>query len=227
MATHYIEALRQVQPSGPYQIGGWSFGGLVAYEMAQQLHQVGEQVSLLAIMDTLAPISRNRPSLWDSLKFLFTTVTRSLYPFLLDYWSLITTANSHAGDRPWKRFTALLKQLRVPGQWRAAAEQATMIHLLPEETRFRMLDELTLHRMLRIFSANTQATLHYTPQPYPSSVTLFSTYQHAKESEPTLGWSQLAASVEVNPVPGNHLTMLKKPHVQVLAAALQSYTLLR
>jgi thioesterase domain-containing protein len=59
MAAHYIEALRQVQPSGPYFLGGWSFGGLVAFEMAQQLLRAGHQVALLAIFDTLAPIPGN------------------------------------------------------------------------------------------------------------------------------------------------------------------------
>jgi amino acid adenylation domain-containing protein len=54
MAAHYIEAMQSVQPQGPYQLGGWSFGGLVAFEMAQQLHAQGQQVSLLALLDTSA-----------------------------------------------------------------------------------------------------------------------------------------------------------------------------
>jgi aryl carrier-like protein len=89
MADCYIKALHQVQPRGPYYVGGWSFGGLVAFEMAQQLHRSGEQV-FLAIIDTLAPVSSNQLSFWDGLKFLLTTVSRSIYPFLLDYCSLIS-----------------------------------------------------------------------------------------------------------------------------------------
>jgi amino acid adenylation domain-containing protein len=54
MAAHYIEAMQAVQPQGPYFLGGWSFGGLVAFEMAQQLQAKGEEVSLLALMDTSA-----------------------------------------------------------------------------------------------------------------------------------------------------------------------------
>ncbi|HEY6331493.1 MAG TPA: amino acid adenylation domain-containing protein, partial [Blastocatellia bacterium] len=45
MASAYIELIRQVQPAGPYSLGGWSFGGIVAYEMAQQLSRMGEEVS--------------------------------------------------------------------------------------------------------------------------------------------------------------------------------------
>ncbi len=52
MAACYLEAIRKVQPRGPYCLGGWSFGGIVAYEMACQLTQQGEHVAMLAIIDT-------------------------------------------------------------------------------------------------------------------------------------------------------------------------------
>jgi len=54
MAAHYLQELRSVQPHGPYYLGGLSFGGWVAYEMAQQLRAEGEQVGLLALIDTYA-----------------------------------------------------------------------------------------------------------------------------------------------------------------------------
>jgi pimeloyl-ACP methyl ester carboxylesterase len=54
MAGYYIEAIREIQPQGPYLLGGWSFGGVVAFEMAQQLHSSGEQVALLALIDSSA-----------------------------------------------------------------------------------------------------------------------------------------------------------------------------
>lgn len=61
MAAHYIREMRSVQPEGPFLVGGYSFGGLVAYEMAQQLTRGGEQVALLALLDSypgnLEPLS--------------------------------------------------------------------------------------------------------------------------------------------------------------------------
>jgi aspartate racemase len=54
MAAHYLKELKSLQPEGPYFIGGYSFGGLVAYEMAQQLRASGESVGLLALLDTYA-----------------------------------------------------------------------------------------------------------------------------------------------------------------------------
>jgi thioesterase domain-containing protein len=52
MAAHYIEEIRGVQPEGPYYLGGFSFGGVVAFEMARQLHQLGQEVGLVALLDS-------------------------------------------------------------------------------------------------------------------------------------------------------------------------------
>lgn len=55
MAAQYIDALRAAQPHGPYLLGGWSLGGVIAFEMAQQLRQAGHAVRLLALIDSWAP----------------------------------------------------------------------------------------------------------------------------------------------------------------------------
>ncbi|WP_009631984.1 non-ribosomal peptide synthetase [Synechocystis sp. PCC 7509] len=209
MATCYIKALRQIQPKGAYQLGGWSFGGLVAFEMAQQLHQAGETVSKLAIFDTLAPIPSNQPSIWESLNFLITTVPGSIYPFVLDYWELICDS--------------YLKQIFSPHGWTSLLEKATVNSLFPQETRLRMLDELTIERIMRIFWANSQATVNYAPQSYPGAIALFKSNEPLTTTDTTLGWSQLTNSVELHSIPGNHLTMLKTPNVQALAKQLNKY----
>ena len=214
MATYYIKALRQVQPKGAYQLGGWSFGGLVAFEMARQLHQAGETVSKLAIFDTLAPIPNNQPSFWDSLKFLVTTVPQSIYPYLLDYWELICDAAS---------IPSTFEQIFSPHWWTSLLENATITHLFPQETRLRMLDELTIERIMRIFWANSQATLNYSPQSYPNAIALFKSNEPLTITDTTLGWGQLTNSVVLHSIPGNHLTMLKSPNVQALAQELNKY----
>jgi len=81
MAEHYIREIRTVQPVAPYYLGGFSFGGLVAYEMAQQLRAAGEDVSLLVLFDTypgnLKPLAESVVALWriSSLR----EVTRSIW----------------------------------------------------------------------------------------------------------------------------------------------------
>jgi thioesterase domain-containing protein len=62
MAARYLDDLRVVRPSGPYALGGYSFGGLVAWEMARRLAAAGERVALLALLDTRSPsLGRGAP----------------------------------------------------------------------------------------------------------------------------------------------------------------------
>ncbi|NUP38127.1 MAG: acyltransferase domain-containing protein, partial [Streptomyces sp.] len=61
LAAHHIRVLRAVRPHGPYAVGGWSVGGLVAHEMAAQLERAGERVELLLFLDGFAPDSGGRP----------------------------------------------------------------------------------------------------------------------------------------------------------------------
>ena len=55
VAGRYVEELRGVQSAGPYRIGGHSSGGLIAYEMAQQLHRQGEMIEMVILLDTWTP----------------------------------------------------------------------------------------------------------------------------------------------------------------------------
>ena len=64
MAAEYVAAIREVQPRGPYLLGGWSAGGLVALEMAQQLRAQGESIRMLALLDTI-PESADDPNWAD------------------------------------------------------------------------------------------------------------------------------------------------------------------
>ncbi len=63
LAELYLQQIRPVQPVGPYQLLGYSFGGLVAFKLARQLHAAGEGVHLLALLDSFAPGSRRPASL--------------------------------------------------------------------------------------------------------------------------------------------------------------------
>jgi amino acid adenylation domain-containing protein len=227
IAAYYIKALRKVQPSGPYFLGGWSFGGLVAFEMAQQLMRGGHQVALLALLDALAPIPGNIPSFREGFKFLLTTATRSTWSFLLDYLYLITASNKHKSNTFLARFPNFNKLFQGLGSSESLSSlwgKVALANLIPQESRERILSELNIRPMLRVYQANTQANLNYIPQFYPNPITLLRTSGESSiaHKDPTLGWSQLArGKVEVHRVPGNHLTMLKKPHVQVLAEQLR------
>ena len=209
IAAYYIQAIQNLQPHGPYFLGGWSFGGLVAFEMAQQLTQAGQQIGLLAILDT--PASSSKPSVYQSLKFLLKTVWSTL-PFLLDYGAIAT--NSVQPLQPWKA-------------WLSRWQWSAISHLIPEESRLRLSDESAIAPMLRIVYANAQAALQYIPQKYPNRITLFKATEQSDGigQDPTLGWSALASDIQLHQVPGNHLSLLKQPHVQTLAQQLRQYLL--
>lgn len=226
MAAHYIEALRSVQPHGPYYLGGWSFGGWVAFEMAQQLHQAGEEVALLAVLDTLAPIP-GHVSLGHGLKFMLTTAARYIWPFFLDYVYLIIAIVKQQIISLIDRFPNFKKIVRYSGwEWLMRSRSHQNDTLNPsKESQLRILSELAIVPMLRVFYANSQAVLDYVPQAYSSRIDLFRTTAQTSigEDEPSLSWDRLAeGGTEIHHLPGNHLTMLRKPHIQVLAAQLKA-----
>ncbi|MBO3458249.1 amino acid adenylation domain-containing protein [Aetokthonos hydrillicola Thurmond2011] len=237
MASHYIEALRKVQPQGPYFLGGWSFGSWVAFEMAQQLQKSGEEVALLAVLDTLAPIPGNIPSLGSGLKFMLTTVARYIWPFFLDYFYLIIAIAKDRISNLIARFPNLNKVVRCSFRSRQKRsletnllshfplkEDAT-VNAIPEESKLRLLSELAIRPMLRVFYANSQAVLNYVPQTYPKRINVFRTEVQSSiaKEDPSMDWDKLTLEgTEIYNVPGNHLTMLRKPHIQVLAIQLKA-----
>jgi uncharacterized protein (TIGR02246 family) len=80
MAARYVEAIRRIQPVGPYLLGGWSFGGTVAAEMTRQLQSLGQSIAILVLFDAPAAPSA-------TLKFLHRADKRlaalSLLPSIL------------------------------------------------------------------------------------------------------------------------------------------------
>ncbi|MFN6461921.1 MAG: non-ribosomal peptide synthetase [Nostoc sp. DedVER02] len=227
MASHYIEALRSVQPKGPYFIGGWSFGGWVAFEMAQQLQNSGEEVALVAVLDTVAPIKSNLPSLSNTFKFIFTTVVPYMWPFFLDYLRLITAPSKNRDNSLTSgltNFKKLMRSLKTNLFSQFIQKEDVTADLISEESKLRLLSESAIVPMLRVFYANSQAVLNYVPQVYPKRINLFRTkvQLNVAEEESSMGWDRLAVGgTEIHHIPGNHLTMLRKPHIQVLAAELR------
>lgn len=206
IAAYYIQAMQMLQPQGPYFLGGWSFGGIVAFEMAQQLTKAGQQVALLAMLDTSAP-TNCQPSLGQSLKYLLGTALWSTLPFLWDYGALAINRS-----QPWNA-------------WFSRWQWSMLVRQMPEASRLQLLDESAVAPLLRIVYANAQAAYRYVPQPYGDRITLFKATEPAAVfgQEPTLGWSALAKDVQLHQVPGNHLSLLKPPHVKTLAQQLRPY----
>ena len=196
MAAGYIRSIQTIQPDGPYFLVGYSFGGLVAFEIAAQLKSQGYQIDLLAFIDNQSPnLSGARPS-------LFTTVgihLRNLQQLG------ITDGTKYITDRikRWTiyRNTENLEKQFLLNNWSES---------LPPE-------------YLQVLEANFQAGQDYESKFYPGKITLFrSSIQPVDQAlHPDLGWGELAEDVEVYDLPGHHSNLLKEPQIQVLAQKLK------
>ncbi len=201
MAAHYIEALRVLQPNGPYFLGGSSFGGTVAFEMAQQLHALGQKVALLALIDTPGPGQMPAPVEEDETAILV---------YILSVGSNLSVSLSDLRQlEPEEQLLYFLEQMKI-------ANKVVLPNFgLPE-----------IRRELDLFKVHAQAMRNYVPQTYPGQVIFFRANQRdtINPQNPELAWSELATGgIEVIEVPGNHITMNYPPHVQILAEQLQTY----
>ncbi|BAZ00088.1 amino acid adenylation domain-containing protein [Tolypothrix tenuis PCC 7101] len=196
MAQHYIEAIRSVQPNGPYFLAGYSFGGLVAFEMARQLNAQGQNVAHLALFDRSAPnFVSIRPSLLQCIQIHLNNIWQLEHK---DRWNYIKARVLYrSGQVNYKQ--GLLEGL---------SELQT---LTPQ--------------YLNLIDCNEQAAEDYKPQGiYPGNVSLYRCkIQRPQETlSADFGWSNLVAgNVEILDIPGEHYGMLREPRVRILAEILQ------
>jgi amino acid adenylation domain-containing protein len=202
MAAYYVAAVRELRPRGPYRLGGWSFGGVVAWEMAQQLAAAGEEVDLLALFDTA-------PHTPDTIK------VDPGDPADVVWWTVGGVAGYGAASR------VSIDELR-PYEGREQVRQMIVrmnAPLLLDESR---VDDILLLTELR--AANLQAQSTYTPRPYPGSLTYFRTAGSEDASGHCAGeafWGALARGGTVaHRVGGTHSTILNDPYIQEIAEAL-------
>jgi amino acid adenylation domain-containing protein len=228
MAGHYVELLRAVQPEGPYLLGGWSLGGVIAFEMALQLQAWGETVALLALMDAHVLPPKQEPNLDEAT--LLKDLVAPGGP--LDRLPLESGPNQRNPDALSKNFQAELallapalsglghfEQLGPDEQLKAAFEQARQAQVLPFDAK---PDQV--RRFVQVVKGNMLAARGYVPHAFPGRVTLFrASEQLDKErSAEDLGWGALAmGGVTVHQVPGDHATLIREPNVRVLAEKLR------
>jgi thioesterase domain-containing protein len=209
MAASYVQAMRSLQPEGPYYLGGYCYGGLVAFEMARQLRAQGNQVALLAVLEGYAQGRREaRRQLWHP---------RGLARFVLNlpYWLRDALREPGAHRNLPSRRRRKADGSREHGDWDAAVKRVIAANLGDEP-------DVDLYR--RLMAMHMQAIRDYRPQGYPGRVTLFRVRALSlfRSHDPEMGWGKLAADgVEIIRVPGAHYNMLESPHVQVLAAKLK------
>jgi aspartate racemase len=194
MDEHYIEAIRGLQPTGPYYLAGYSFGGLVTFEIAQQFHAMGERVALLAMLD--APEWRY---LTERARKL------SVHAKLRRYREITSTLLFDAG-----RGGYLKERLR--------RRSSNLIYSL-----FTRLGRALPQSIGTIQDINAFAASQYRPRPYAGRLAVFRTHPEMGTpiDDDTLGWTSLVlGKIDVYEVPGGHDDLTAQPNVQVLAQKL-------
>ncbi len=204
MASHYIKEIRIIQPEGPYFIGGSSFGGMVAFEMAQQLHTEGETVSLLVLFDTYCRGMQNRQ------------LQPLPYRIYRHFRNLIKIGPNY-----------ILDKIKTKFQWISKDKMAIKFHQIAGIPLPYSLQSLLIWEA--IWNANLKAVRDYTPQIYPGKITLIRSinnpqlYSEWYDQDPQLGWGRLAGGgLEIHDVPGDHESIFREPHIQVLAEKLSN-----
>nr|WP_066382496.1 MULTISPECIES: amino acid adenylation domain-containing protein [unclassified Anabaena] len=207
MASLYVKTIREFQPQGPYQLGGWSFGGVVAYEVAQQLKRQGQEVSLLAILDSYVPILLDKQKPIDDV-YLVGVLSR-VFGGMFGLDNLVTPAE--------------IAHLSLEEKINYIIDKARKAKIFPPG-----VERQNNRRILDVLVGTLKATYSYQRQPYPGKVTVFRAREkHIMAPDPTLVWVELfsvmaAEEINIIDVPGNHYTFVLEPHVQVLAQSLKT-----
>ncbi|ARU63608.1 hypothetical protein CBW65_23280 [Tumebacillus avium] len=193
LAEQYLAEIRTVQKSGPYRLGGWSFGGVVALEVARRLQAAGEEVEPLVLFDSYAELAVKDTEESVLLAAFFTDSAglsgADVTPFAAEAERLT------AGDLP-----RLLPQAQQAG-------------LLPEDVSVEQL-----LRLYRVFRANRLAYAAYLAAPYHGDVLLL----HTADAASVSGWQEVVqGTLRAQEVPGDHFTLLQAPHVSFVAGEMR------
>jgi len=207
MATHYTQVIRSVQPSGPYFLGGFCLGGMVAYEMARILTAQGENVALIALFNAPAP------------GFM------AVGPLNINYlkWRFRQDFKTVVSHGPWARLRFVsAKSVRVVSH-ALRYYPGALGRLFGKDSAPSV--ETGKRELLNVLSdANIRAALTYRPGPYAGKVALFWTDEYPSQwtIDPRKSWLQFTSGpVEQHIVEGDHTCLFDAPFVTPLAEKLR------
>jgi amino acid adenylation domain-containing protein len=213
MAQRYVEEMMARQPQGPYYLGGWSCGGAIAYEMAQQLRWRGQTVAFLAIID------QRRPNEGSGGTWTLASLLRSVGN--LPYWLIEDCLRMRPSDllrRVGVKMRALARRVATTvgslGRRRAAADVSDVFDVT------RIPDD-----HLKLLRAIFRAMRNYVPLPYPGKVHLYRARAQAllpgDWHRADMGWKGLAqGGLAITQVPGTHDSIVLGRQVETLARRL-------
>ncbi len=206
MAAAYVAAIRAVQPEGPYRLGGWSFGGLVALAMGCQLERAGEQVAL-ALIDPTTPGATGGSALPAGAELDEVSVLLLLARDLggMGGAPIAVAASDLAPLDREARFDLVLARAEAAGALPAGADPAQV------------------RRLLHLFKTNIQAAFAYGEPVVTSPIDLWLAEQDGNREARLAVWQRVAAGrLTVHTAAGDHYSLLREPTVRTLAQALRN-----
>jgi thioesterase domain-containing protein/acyl carrier protein len=196
MATDYLAEIRQIQPDGPYLLGGFSGGGVVAFEMARQLRALGEKVDGLIMLDTPAPLPTPRMTFRERVRFQLDNHEQQGMRYLTS-WPTRRLA--------WERARRAASSI--------TEEQPEVLHSAEIEAAFR--------RALAAYRVRPYDGVITLLRPKLQPTHVFSPTRRVDDSRNFLfddnRWGGYCRRVDVIEVPGTHDSMVLQPNVSVLA----------
>ncbi|WP_395608028.1 amino acid adenylation domain-containing protein [Pseudomonas sp. B22129] len=213
LAARLVGLIREIQPHGPYRVAGWSFGGVLAYEVALQLLGLDEPVAFLGLIDSYVPrLTDQGKARWsgpDALK-------RHLLLQCTAYWKSQGGVNELAS---LEGLEAGIGQLDVAGLLQRLRDQGLLYAQMAEATDADLLSFIERE------VGHGHALAHYSLFPLPIAVQLFSAVERPTElsrRSESLGWADVLAPGQLRQVevPGEHQSMMQAPHIQALGRAM-------
>jgi amino acid adenylation domain-containing protein len=204
MGRIYLRALREVQPEGPYRLGGWSLGGVIAFEMARQLRAAGQEVAKVILIDSAAPATQGAAHLANEAV-------------------LVALARDLGGmfGRDIGISHQVLENLLPEARLDHILECARRADVLPPD-----VTPATLRRIVEVFKGNLEGYFRYLPVPQPGELVLIAADNPREPAtdEVLAAWRALATDgVAMHKVPGDHYTLLARPAVAHVAAILEEH----
>ncbi|AOM41432.1 amino acid adenylation domain-containing protein [Xenorhabdus hominickii] len=208
-AKFYIEKIKQVQPNGPYVIGGWSYGGFITFEIANQLIRAGDTVANILILDTMALNSHAQGKASDDALLTWF------------FWELLWT--SRGSSLPVQIVPPEIIDLQE--RFNYITDYAIKIGAIPAGST-----KAVMYRLFDVYRTNWQAATEYNVGRPNLDITLI----RAKEPLPTIlremhdticseykdpknGWGdKTSGKIKVIEIDGNHLTIMEEPYVKEL-----------
>jgi len=206
MAAHYLAEIKEVQPQGPYYLGGFCMGGLIAYEMARTLVRQGERVALLAMIDSYNFDGvRLRPSMLARASQI-----KQRFGF---HWQNLATL-------PLRGRLAYLREKTVGFRTRESQRVAAKLRALLNRVALRNAQD---NRDVFVEDINDEAQFTYRPGRYPGKLTLIvpeRNYTFIKDAN--MGWGGFAmGEIELKQWPVRPGGIFVEPYVRILAQHLK------